>query len=112
MSGMDSMSKTRTGQGMGGTLHDARHGSRTESGMTKLKESALVDPVSRHVPPQFQQRLVLDLPHAFAGEPQAVAQDFQRLRLPVMQAEAALQDFLLARRQRADPVFQQPLDLV
>ena len=51
--------------------------------------------------PQFPQRLGFDLADAFAGYRERLADFFQRVLAAVFQAEAHLDDFFFARRQRA-----------
>src|SRR6185369_12262139 len=103
MSGMDSMSKTKTGQLMKRLYQPL---------LSRSEQRFLADAVARHVALELEQCLVLDLAHPLAREAQPVAEDLERLRLAVVQPEAALQHFLLAMGQRVDPVVQKPLDFM
>ena len=90
MSGMDSMSKTRTGQAM--------------RDYQQPRTSSRSMPLRIMLPLQLEQRLALDLAHALAREAQAVGQHLQRLGLAVVQAEAARQHLALAVVQLVEPV--------
>src|SRR6478752_5637604 len=118
MSGMDSISNTSTGQAIvrlyqsnmawpsafSRTPHPSLppEGGRSEA-LAELEERVAVDAAARHLALQLGEGLVLDLAHPFAREAQAIAQHLERFRLALVQAEAALQDLLLAVRQGVDP---------
>src|SRR5436190_24238669 len=55
--------------------------------------------------PQLSERLGLDLPDAFAGDREALADFFECVLAAVADAEAHLDDLLLARRQRLEHRF-------
>ena len=54
--------------------------------------------------PQLAQRLGFDLPDAFAGDGERLPYFFERVLAAVFQAEAHLDDFFFARRQRSEHV--------
>src|SRR5215212_5085940 len=61
-------------------------------------------------PPQFLQRLVLDLADAFAADLQLLANLGQRVLVPVAETETELQDQLFPRRERVERRVDVPLE--
>src|SRR5665647_633971 len=66
------------------------------SSCAQLQESLPAESVAVNLSLDLHQRLVLDLADALAREVQPVAEDLQRLRLPVVQAEASFEHLALA----------------
>jgi hypothetical protein len=61
-------------------------------------------------PPQFLQRLVLDLADAFAADLQLLADLGERVLVPVAETETELQDQLFPRRERVERRVDVPLE--
>ena len=69
----------------------------TASARVGLKDRVARHAVACHAAPELEQRLLLDLAHAFTREPELQRKFFQRLRLVAVQTESRQQHLAFAR---------------